>query len=189
MDLISIVGLIIGLIIAAVIVSVILIQFDLMSYTATGATSLNPSGSVKGNALVVYDPGVTGAAKNAAAKIAGTLSSQGYKVELAGVRSAVASNTSDYDVIIAGGPMYFGKASRSIDAYLKTLTLQNGVKLGVFGTTGSSDLAAEDLESLTNQVTSLQGGRNASIKLIRDRNEENAAQDYEGFVSAVMQQR
>lgn len=187
MDLIMILGVIIGLIVIVALASISIINFDLMSYTATGAESLSPTGLVKGNALVVYNPGVTGAAKNAAAEIASNLKSRGYKVELVGVRSASAANTLVYDIIIVGGPMYFGKVSRSIDEYLKMLTLQKEVKLGVFGTTGSDQFVKEDLASLENQVESLQSSENATIKLIRDRDEKNAAQDYEGLVSAMVQ--
>ncbi|MEN4017934.1 MAG: hypothetical protein PQ975_10020 [Methanobacterium sp.] len=187
MDIIIMVGLAIGLIIVLIIAVGGFIALDVMSYTATGSETLNPPGIPVGNALIVYNPGVTGAAKNAADEIAIDLRSKGYKVELAGVRSVIAANTSDYDIIIVGGPMYFGKISNSIDTYLKTLTLQKEVKLGVFGTTGSDQLVAEDLESLKNQVASLQSGKNATIKLIRDRDEKNAAQDYEGLVLALTQ--
>lgn len=187
MDLISIVGLTIGLIVVVVITSVTLINFDLMSYTATGIETLSPAGTSSGHALVVYNPGVTGAAKNAATGIANNLKSQGYNVTLAGVRNAAATSTSDYDIIIAGGPMYFGKVSRSIETYLKTLTPQNDTKLGVFATTGSSDFIIEDMASLENQVASLQSGKKVTIKLIRDRDEKKATEDCEGLVSAMIQ--
>lgn len=77
---------------------------DGMSYTATGSQTLNPSGTVTGNALVVYDHGVSGQAKNFAAAVAGDLRDKGYQVVLAGVRSTAASDVAGYGVIVTGGP-------------------------------------------------------------------------------------
>lgn len=105
---------------------------------------------------------------------------------MAGVRNNEATNISDYDMIIAGGPMYMGKVSNSIDSYLKTITIPENAKLGVFGTTGADKAVSEDLTTLKNQVESLQSAKNVTLKLIRDRNEEYAAQDYEGLVSALV---
>lgn len=187
MDLISIAGLSIGLIVVGAIASAGIICSGLTGYMATSTEYISPNDEIKGNTLVVYDPGVTGAAKNAAAEIANDLKSKGYNVTLAGVSSSTAANTSKYDMIIVGGPMYFGKVSNSINKYLETLRLPKDAKLGIFGTTGSSDFAAEDLKSLGDQVSSLQRGENATIKLIRDRSDKNAAQDYGGLVSAMIQ--
>ena len=50
---------------------------DLSSYGATGSETLNPSGSSIGRALVVYDPGFSGAAKSDATRIANDPSSKG----------------------------------------------------------------------------------------------------------------
>ena len=186
MDLIMIVASAIVLIVVVVITSVGIIQFDLMSYMATDTEFISPTGTSAGHALVLYDPGVSGATKSISTKIADDLKSKSYTVDLAGVRSLTAANISDYSVIIVGGPMYFGKVSRSIDTYLKTLPLQKEVKLGVFATTGSNDFVAEDLTSLENQVTSLQSG-DVAIKLIRDRDEKKAIQDYKGLVSTMIQ--
>lgn len=189
MDILTIIGLVIGLLILFIIVSFVIIRIDLASYTATGAETLSPTGTTVGNALVVYTPGLSGAAKKAAAEIANELKSKGYTVTLAGVRNAAATNTSDYDIIIAGGPIYGAKVSSSIDTYLKTLTITEKAKLGVFGTTGtgSHQFSNEDLTMLKDQVASLQRGKNATLKLIRDRDEKNATQDYEDFVSAMVQ--
>lgn len=154
---------------------------------ATGAESMKPAGPVTGNALVVYDPGVTGAAKKAAAEIAGDLKARGYKVELAGVSSKIASNASGYDVVVVGGPMYFGSASNSIASYLKGLTLQKDTRLSVFATTGTNDFVASDLASLEKQVASLQSGKAAAIRLIGDRDEKKAAQSCRDLATAAMQ--
>jgi hypothetical protein len=76
--------------------------FDVMSYTATGSENLNPDGSSNGNALVVYDPGISGASKDIAMTIGKKLQSRGYTVRIAGIRSPVALNTSDYEYISVG---------------------------------------------------------------------------------------
>lgn len=95
--------------------------FDVMSNTATGSQALSPAGAVTGKALVVYDPGITGAAKGAAEAIAGDLKDKGYAVDLAGVKSPAATDASGYDVIVVGGPTYVGNLSGSIKTYLNGL--------------------------------------------------------------------
>ncbi len=183
MNLIMIAGLSIGLIIIAAIAGVGIIYSGLTGYTAKSVESMSPTGAIKGNTLVVYDPGVTGAAKDAAAEIANSLKSKGYKVELTGVSSAAASNTSSYDIIIAGGPMYYGKVSNSIDKYLRTLNVPKNVKIGVFGTTGSSEFHDEDIMSFEKQVTS-NLNREAVIKTLR--NGDSTSIDCTDFVSATL---
>jgi len=128
-------------------------------------------------------------AKNAANDIDNGLKSKGYDVKLAGVRSAAATNTSGYDIVIAGGPMYFGKVSRSIDAYLKTLKLQKEVNLGVFATTGTDQFISGDFQSLTKQVEMLTVdtplNKKVTIKLIRSGNE--SLKDDADLVSETIQ--
>jgi hypothetical protein len=117
-----------------VIAGVGFVFFDVMSCTATSSVTLSPAGQSVGHALVVYDPGVWGAAKNAAGKIASDLQSKGYLVELAGVRSSKAGNTSGYDVIVVVGPTYgdrFGSVARS---YLQNLNVSSETKIGVVAT-------------------------------------------------------
>lgn len=173
MKIILIVGIIIVIVVTMLGSAIATINFDLISYTATTSETLNSAGIPLGHVLVVYNPGFSGSAKQAATKIAGELQTSGYTVDLAGVRSTTAANTSSYDIIVAGGPMYFGKVSPSVDGYLKTLAL-NSEKLGVFATTGSSEYMEVDYTSLENQVTSLTGSSfqgKATIKLILDGNE------------------
>ena len=129
-----------------------------------------------GRALVVYNPGLSGSAKQAATIIAGDLQTKGYTVDLAGVRSKTATNTSSYDIIVVGGPMYFGKATSSIEGYLKTLTLQQPVKLGVFVTTGSSQYQESDFLSLQQQVASATTHQ-ATIRMILNGNETQNCAD------------
>ena len=77
---------------------------DLAAYTATGSRTLTPAGTSIGKALVAYDPGLSGTAKGVANKIASDLQASGYTVTLAGIKSSAAAQTSDYGVIVAGGP-------------------------------------------------------------------------------------
>ncbi len=128
---------------------------DLMSYTATGSETLQPEGTPVGKAMVVYSPGLSGQAEQAAKEMAQALQSQGYLVKLAGVRSDAASDISDYDVLIAGGPMYGGRVSSSVDAYLGDMEWHDGLRLGVFSTTGGSEHDEKAYDSLGDQVASL----------------------------------
>lgn len=178
-----IVGLGIGLIIVGAIAGIGIIYSGLTGYIATGAESFSLTGAIKGNALVVYDPGFTGAAKNAATEIADSLKSKGYKVELAGVSSAAASNTSNYDIIMVGGPMYYGKVSNSVDKYLKNLNASKNAKIGVFGTTGSSEFHDEDIKSFGEQVAS-NFNRDAIIKTLRNGNFTSI--DCEDLISTLL---
>ena len=184
MDLLIIIGSVILLIIVVSIAIFAFIALDLMSYTARDSKSLSPSGNTKGNALVVYSPGFSGAARKAANDIADDIKSKGYKVDLAGVRSKTAANTSNYDIIIAGGPMYWGKVSKSIDTYLKSLKAAEDVKIGVFGTTGSPEFHDEDIASLEKQVTSSINRKTVTKTL---RSGEATKNDCMDFISAVMQ--
>jgi menaquinone-dependent protoporphyrinogen IX oxidase len=179
-----IVGIIVLVVIVALLVSVFaVLTFDLMSYGATGSDILNPTGASIGHALIVYNPGLSGSAKQAATIIAGELQAKGYIVDLAGVRSKTAANASSYDIIVVGGPMYFGQATSSIEGYLKTLTLQQQAKLGVFVTTGSSKYAESDFLSLQQQVTSATN-HPATIKMILNGNETQNCAD---LTSALLQ--
>ena len=137
MDLLMITGLVIAgiVLIVAVIIAVMLFVFkDILSYTATGSKTLSPAGASAGQALVVYDTGVSGAAKRAAVKIAGVLQSKGYTVNLAGVRSATAMSVSGYDVIVVDGPVYGDKLGSSVQTYLQNLNASQTAKIGVFAT-------------------------------------------------------
>jgi menaquinone-dependent protoporphyrinogen IX oxidase len=137
MDWLMIVGLLIAgiVLIAAVATAASLFIFmDLMSYTATGSETLSPAGTSAGQALVVYDPGVSGAAKNAAVIIAKDLQSKGYSVNLTGVRSATTLSVSGYDVIVVDGPVYGDKLGSSVQTYLQNLNASQQAKIGVFAT-------------------------------------------------------
>ena len=176
------IGIVVLVFIVLLVVSVLsAFLFDLSSYGATGSETLNPNGPSVGRALVVYAPGFSGAAKQDATKIANDLRANGYIVVLAGVRSGTASNRSNYDIIIAGGPIYWGQVSSSIDGYLKTLP--NKAKLGVFGSTGSGTFSKSDFTSFQTQVTSYTHNEKVVEKLILNGNETNDCAD---LVSKLM---
>ncbi len=186
-----------GLVVAGIILVVavaaiaagVLFCGDVMSYTAPGSKTLSPAGASAGKALVVYNPGLSGAAKGAAERIASDLQSKGYTVNLAGIKSADAANISGYDVIIAGGPMYWGLVSNSVDAYLKGLKPQKDVALGVFGTTGSPEFHDSDIASFGKQVAACPCSdmlnKTAVTKTIRSGDAANT--DCADFISAVLQ--
>ena len=164
------VGIVVLVVIVALLVSALAIfSFDLVSYTATGSQTLNPQGTSIGRALVVYDPGLSGAAKNDATRIADDLQAKGYTVVLAGVRSEVTSENSGFNITVAGGPLYFGKVTSSIDGFLKTLP--NNTKIGVFGSTGSSTFSQSDFNSTLKQVDSDVKNQSVTLKMILDGNE------------------
>lgn len=133
------------LIAAAVVIIVVLGAFasmamiilDAGSNLAGGSETLSPPGNVIGHALVVYNPGLSGGAKGVADTIASDLKAAGYGVTLAGIKSGAASDVSDYDVIVVGGPVYVGNASGSIKAYLENLKPASDAKVGVFGFGGT----------------------------------------------------
>ena len=122
----------VAVVVVASLVAAGIVALDVGSNLATGSEMLAPAGTATGTALVVYDPGVSGAARDAAAKIADGLKSEGYEVTLAGVKSEAAANLTGYDVIVAGGPVYAGKVSSSIYDYLAGLNATEGSKIGAF---------------------------------------------------------
>jgi flavodoxin len=119
--------------------------YDIMGYNAKESQTLNPDGSVVGNAMVVYDPGITGTAKKVADSIAKDFQAKGYRVELVGISSSKADNTSDYNVIVVGGPIYAGNASSSVKNYLKKLNISQNTTLGVFATGQDPDSADNNI--------------------------------------------
>jgi flavodoxin len=182
----KITGLVVIVIIVVAVASMSVIILDLMSYTATSSQTLTPSGTPVGHALVVYDPGVTGAAKSASEKIAGDLQANGYVVDLAGIRSGVANNTSMYDVIAIGGPIYGGNTSKSITSYLKMLAPPENAKIGVFAI-GTSQFYDQDEASLNNETAWIQGD-NPLCNIVIDRviRGDEANNDSMGFVTDLL---
>lgn len=105
---------------------------DTLSNRATDSQMLAPDGTVTGKALVVYNPGLSGNPKTAAKLIAGDLRDKGYEVCLAGINSTAAADVSRYDVIVAGGPIYGGVVSSSVQSYLTNMVPPEGAVIGAF---------------------------------------------------------
>jgi flavodoxin len=187
---------IVGLVVVGIIVIVaavgtvmgVLFCGDIMSYTDKSSQVLSPAGTPVGKALIVYNPGVSGDARKAAAEIARDMQSKGYTVNLAGIKSEAAANTSGFDVIIAGGPMYWGRVCNSVDSYLKALKPQKDAAVGVFGTTGSSQFHDSDIATFGEQVATDLGNvtldKKAATKTIRSGDAANT--DCSDLVSAVV---
>jgi flavodoxin len=184
---VKLLGIGIIIVIVAAFVAVSFIFYDVMSYTATGSQTLNPSDTAVGKALVIYDPGVTGAAKNLAGTIAKELQARGYTVELAGIRSAAAAKTSDYRVIVVGGPIYAGNASVSVKEYLKTLNPTQGTKVGVYSTGQDPDTAKNTTLTLK-EAAPLPGNSTIQIKAVMKIIPlENDKQKITNFVNVLLQ--
>lgn len=167
------------LIIAAVGVS--LTFLDVAAYTATGTQTLKPSSAgTQEKALVVYDPGLTGAPKDFADKVAVDLQTHGYQVELAGIKSSAATTDSaQYGVIVVGGPVYAGDASASVRSYLSNLKPSSETIIGVFGV-GSFNYPNQN-------VAPLPKGSTLEIRIQEKVNTgENFAQVSNGFVATLM---
>ncbi len=127
---------------------------DLAAYTATSSQTLTPAEVSMGNALVVYDPGLSGASKGVAQTVAEDLQEKGYTVVLAGIKSSAASNTTGYNIIVAGGPIYAGAPTSSVKDFLGNLNPTGDVQVGVFGS-GQGATAPEDIAAIKADVPAL----------------------------------
>ncbi|HSV50384.1 MAG TPA: flavodoxin domain-containing protein [Candidatus Acidoferrales bacterium] len=128
---------------------------DVVAYTATGSQTLTSQGTSVGAALVLYDPGLSGAASRVAEKIATDLQAKGYTATLAGIKSSAASNTAGYSVIVAGSPIYAGSPTSSVKDFLGSLNPSSGTKVGVFGS-GQGATTPDDVAMIRNAVPALQ---------------------------------
>ncbi len=127
---------------------------DLSAYIATGSQTLTPEGTSIGTALVLYDPGYSGAATRVAEQVAADLQTKGYTVTLAGIKSGDAQNTDGYDIIVIGGPIYAGTPTTSVKDALNNLNPDTGVMVGVYGS-GSGATSPEDIQQIINGVPAL----------------------------------
>lgn len=148
-------------VIVAVVASFSLIAFDAAGNSATDTHPL-PNGDPVGKALVVYNPGLSGGAKDVATKIGYNLQESGYDVVLAGVKSSTASDLTGYDVIIVGGPIYAGKAASTVQAYLSTFSPSTDAIVGVFGY-GSVEIDNTDLDAVMQEVAPLPSSSTVSF--------------------------
>lgn len=160
------------------------IFLDLASYTATGTQVFTPkaypTGSEADSALIVYDPGLTGAAKNIADKMAIDLQTQGYYIDVAGIKSSTAtSDINQYQLIVVGGPIYGGKAASSVQSYLSNLNPQNGTIVGVYGV---GSFGTEN-----DKIAPLPSGSSLSIKeTLKISTSQNATAESAVFVTQLL---
>jgi flavodoxin len=153
----KIIFVIIAILFVAFILFAGIIFLDLAAYTAIGSQTLSPDVNPVGAALVVYDPGLSGAAKTVADKVAAELQSQGYTVDLAGIKSGTAANVTGYQIVVAGGPIYAGAPTGSVKDFLGNLNVPSSTRVGVFGS-GSGSTTPEDVAAIRNAVPTLQTG-------------------------------
>ncbi len=126
---------------------------DLAAYTATGVQTLPASGSNMGAALVLYDPGLSGASTRVAEQVAANLQTKSLTVNLAGIKSSAAANTTGYDVIVIGGPIYAGSPTASVKDALNALVLNHDsdTRIGVFGS-GQGSTSPEDIAQIKQAI-------------------------------------
>ncbi len=158
--------------------SISLIILDAAGNLATGSQTL-PNGAAIGKALVVYDPGLSGSAKDVATKIGYNLQSSGYHVVLAGIKSSAAADTSGYSVIVVGGPIYVGKPASTVQSYLNSFhPLENAI-VGVFG---YGSVEVYDANAVMNDVAPLPSNSsltlNAVIKVVSSDNMDVKCQTF-----------
>ena len=140
-----------------------IIFLDVAAYTATGSQTLTPTGTSVGKAIVIYDPGLSGTAKGVANKVAAELQAKSYTVTEAGVKSSIVANTTEYSVVVVGGPVYAGALTSSVKDYLNKLPAGHAspgygpyilTRVGVFGS-GQGATSQSDIEMIKNSVTAL----------------------------------
>lgn len=158
-----------------------LIFLDLASYTATGSQTLNPTVQPMGTALVLYDPGLTGASTKVANQVANDLLAKNMTVTVAGIKSSAASNTTGYDIIIVGGPIYAGTPTASVKDALNKLVNNHDsdVRIGIYGS-GQGSTTPGDVAQIKAAVpTSDPALQNAVVVKIGESEDLNArAQDF-----------
>jgi flavodoxin len=167
-----------------------IILLDVAAITATGSQTLTPTGTSVGKALVIYDPGLSGTAKGVADKVAADLQAKSYTVTEAGVKSPAAANTTEYSVVVVGGPVYAGALTSSVKDYLNNLpsghaSPGNGpyifTRVGVFGS-GQGATSQSDIDMIKNSVTALSANgtlSNAIVVKIGQKEDLNTrAQDF-----------
>jgi flavorubredoxin len=149
------------LFIIAAVGSMAVVMGDLAGNMATDTHPL-PNGAATGKALIVYDPGLSGGAKDAATKIGYLLQDSGYDVLLAGVKSQAASNLTDYNIIIVGGPIYAGKPASTVQSYLASFDPPQQAKIGIFGY-GSIKVDGADSAVVLQDVAALPSSSSVTV--------------------------
>ena len=169
-----------ALLIIVGITSLGIVFLDVAGSLATDTHPL-PNGAPIGQAMVVYDPGLSGGAKDIATKIGYDLQTAGYNVVLAGVKSSTAANITGYNVIVVGGPIYAGKPASTIQAYLNSLNPPVTTKVGVFGF-GSVKIDDSNSTMVQNDVAPLPSGStvnlSATVKVVSGSDVDAKCQDF-----------
>ena len=151
-----------------------IIFMDVAAITATGSQTLMPTGTSVGKALVIYDPGLSGTAKGVADKVAADLQAKSYTVTEAGVKSPAAANTTEYSVVVIGGPIYAGSLTSSVKDYLNNLPAGHAspgygpyifTRVGVFGS-GQGATSQSDIDMIKNSVTALSANGTLSNAIV-----------------------
>ncbi len=157
---------IIAAVVLIAVVFVGLTVFDAGGFTATSSQTLDLKGTPQqGTALVVYDPGLSTAATKFANKVAFDLQALNYSVILAGVKSSEAQTAKGYDIIVVGGPVYFGGLTSSVKYVLDNMQPDKGTVVGVFGS-GMYASSPEDLAKMRNSDSLLTSGGALSKALV-----------------------
>ncbi len=159
---------------------------DLAAYTATGSKTLQYNGEFMGAALVLYDPGLSGASTKVAQQIADDLYNQSLTVTVAGIKSSAAANTTGYDIIVIGGPIYAGAPTASVKDALANLKHDSDAVIGVFGS-GQGATSPEDIAGIKAAVPALQsGGALADAHVVKIGEGENLTQRAQDFVNELI---
>lgn len=179
-----ILGVFLALILIVVIFAAILF-LDLAAYTATGSQTLQPTAAAMGTALVIYDPGLSGASTKVAQQVAADLQAQGLTVTLAGIKSPAAANTTGYDVIVVGGPVYAGAPTASVKDALANLQHNSDTRIGVYGS-GQGATSPDDIAQIKNAVPALQsGGALSGALVVKVGESENLTARAQDFVNQL----
>lgn len=157
---------------------------DLAAYTATGSQTLTPTDAAIGNAIVVYDPGLSADTKSVADQVAAELQDKGYTVTLAGIKSAEASNTAGYDIIVVGGPVYAGALTASVKDELGAMTISQGTTVGIFGS-GQGSTSAEDVAMLQQSLPARQDNALSNAVVVKIGNTEDIEARSQDLVSQL----
>jgi menaquinone-dependent protoporphyrinogen IX oxidase len=169
-----------ALLIIVGIASFSIVVLDVAGSLATDTDQL-PNGAPIGQAIVVYDPGLTGGAKDLATKIGYKLQTEGYNVVLAGVKSSTAASITGYDLIVVGGPIYAGKPASTIQSYLNNLAPPANAKVGAFGI-GSVKIDDNNSSAVMQDVASLPSSSpvtlNAVVKVVSGDNVDAKCQTF-----------
>jgi flavodoxin len=159
-----------------------LIFGDLAAFTATGTKTLQHTGEFMGTALVLYDPGLSGASTKVAQQIADNLYNQSLTVTLAGIKNQAAANTTGYDIIVIGGPIYAGAPTASVKDALSNLKHDADTRVGVYGS-GQGASAPEDIVAIKASVPALQNnGALSNAIVVKIGESENLSQRTQDFV-------